>query len=110
MVTGAFSERICETLFSFYYCTFWKITHYFDVAQVVGVSGQFVEGSKKVFWLIKFFFVCPLGLSLLVGRKKNGGRAEIFCFMVIYCPDMVEREKRERVGGGGVVRIMLMHL
>lgn len=45
--------------------------------------------------------MCPLGLSLLVGRKKNGGRAEIFCFMVIYCPDMVEREKRERVGGGG---------
>ena len=44
--------------------------------------------------------MCPLGLSLLVGRKKNGGRAEIFCFMVIYCPDMVEREKRERVGGG----------
>ena len=48
--------------------------------------------------------MCPLGLSLLVGRKKNGGRAEIFCFMVIYCPDMVEREKkRKELEGGNAV-------
>ena len=78
MVTDAFSERICETLFSFYCCTFWKITHCFDVAQVVGVSGQFVEGSKKVFWLINFFLRAPLGCPCWLEEKGMGDELRSF--------------------------------